>query len=342
MLTRLRSWLAERLPKGNGKATKEIVAVDASGFAIDAHIHDDGGFPELDWSAANRWLESIPDSEALRKAWTGCVHGWLLRLRSTLGPSFHVRERADALLLSDLDAAAADATLEFMSRTRRRIAHVLEGIAPAQDAWPKILIAFADQDTYYRYVARTYEGPGEFATSGGMHLSGECPHFVMVRGNLEEMERTIAHEMTHASVDHLPLPLWLNEGLAVNTEERLCPSLRRFSTPRERNTPAEMHEKHRGYWTASSIQAFWSGESFHRTDGGQALSYDLARIMVEQLCTDWDAFRDFVLAANAADAGAAAATQHLNLDLGRVAAALLERRYDVQWSPYPAAWPARS
>ena len=60
MLTGLRSWLAERLPKGNGNATKEIVAVDPSGFAINAHIRSDGGFPELDWSAADRWLASIP------------------------------------------------------------------------------------------------------------------------------------------------------------------------------------------------------------------------------------------------------------------------------------------
>ena len=30
------------------------------------------------------------------------------------------------------------------------------------------------------------------------------------------------HEMTHGSVAHLPLPLWLNEGLAVNTERRLA------------------------------------------------------------------------------------------------------------------------
>lgn len=43
------------------------------------------------------------------------------------------------------------------------------------------------------------------------------------------------------------------------------------------------------------------------------LSYDLARIIVEQLAKDWEAFQDFVLAADRADAGSAA---HKHLDLG--------------------------
>ena len=42
------------------------------------------------------------------------------------------------------------------------------------------MIVFADEDTYYRYVSRYYGNAGEYATSGGMYLARNCPHFVTV------------------------------------------------------------------------------------------------------------------------------------------------------------------
>ncbi len=58
---------------------------------------------------------------------------------------------------------------------------------------------------------------------------------------------------------------------------------------------------------------------------GNLLSYDLARILVAYMAKDWEAFRRFVLAANMADGGAAAAREHLGADLGKLACALLGR-----------------
>ena len=103
-------------------------------------------------------------------------------------------------------------------------------------------------------------------------------------------------------------------------------------------TPQQMHAKHRAFWGGAEIQEFWSGKSFLRNDDGNMLSYDLARILVSQLSADWQSFREFVLNANFLDAGAAAATEYLQLELGTAVSALLEQEAAIDWAPNPAAW----
>jgi len=139
-------------------------------------------------------------------------------------------------------------------------------------------------------------------------------------------------DLPQSLFDHLPLPAWLNEGLAVNTERRLA-----GAQPIAFGAAEKLHDKLRRFWSVVSIQDFWSGESFHRPDS-QTLSYELARIVVEQLAKDWEPFRQFVLKADRADAGAAAARECLGLDLGELVTVLLERDTPRSWSPDPARW----
>ena len=100
----------------------------------------------------------------------------------------------------------------------------------------------------------------------------------------------------------------------------------------------ELMNKHREFWNTERMQEFWSGESFHRTDDGNSLSYDLARSIVALTGREWPTFTKFVLAAKRADAGAAAAMTALNLDLGELAAAALRLPRQADWSPNPSAW----
>ena len=166
-----------------------------------------------------------------------------------------------------------------------------------------------------------------------MHLNAGCAHFATVKADLRAIEPVIAHEMTHGCLAHLPLPPWLNEGLAVNTEHRIA------GVTGAHLTAHELHQKHLAFWGVQEIQQFWSGESFHRADDGNMLSYDLARILVAQFAKNWEAFKNFVLEADAADAGAASARENLRLDLGAVVCALFEKDLRPQWSPDPSRWP---
>lgn len=286
----------------------------------------------MDWEAAGAWVDALPDDAARRAAWDDLERAWLAHLRSALGPDYRLRDTDDAMLLSTLDPGLADATLAFMAKTLRRIVHVLEGIGRPPHEGKSILVLMDDADTYYRYVARHYDTGGEFAFSGGMYIDDGCGHFLSVKSDVRSLEAVIAHEMTHACVGHLPIPAWVNEGIAVSTEQRLvAPGPALF-------TPREMHAKHRAFWDDARIQEFWSGASFLRADDGSMLSYDLARILVTEMSADWPTFRTFVLAADLADAGAAAAAEFLGIDLGAAACALVERAPDAAWSPNPAAW----
>lgn len=167
-----------------------------------------------------------------------------------------------------------------------------------------------------------------------MYINEGCRHFVTVKSEMRAIEPVIAHEMTHGCVAHLPLPLWLNEGIAVNMERRLT------GIPPALYTPLELHEQHLEFWGDAEVQEFWSGASFHRGGASNTLSYDLARILTEQLAKEWGSFKGFVGKADREDAGKAAARGHLGVRLGEILCALLERDYSTRWEPDPLRWEA--
>ncbi len=286
----------------------------------------------VDWEAAQRWVESIPNDQARGEAWSLCERAWLEHLRVALGHGYLVRSEGSALLLSALPANVAAATLAFVNKTVQRILQVLDGVAASPEWGNDILIVFDEAESYYRYVSHYYPEDGEFATSSGMYLNHGCGHFVTVRADLRSVEPVIAHELTHACLSHLTIPAWLNEGLAVNTEFRLCPP------PQPTASPRQLHARHRKFWQPKLIQEFWSGKSFLRSDEGNELSYDLARVLVSQFAADWDQFRQFALAADVADSAAASANEHLGIDLGAAVCAVLEREPEPSWTPQPELW----
>ncbi len=318
---------AERTPP-----PAQITAPDTPPLDFGAVLEDAAGFPIPDWPTVQGWVDSIPNEHARAQAWCDCEQAWLQHMQVALGAGFHLRTQGSALLLSSLPGHVADATLAFVNKTVTRIVRALDGVAEVAVGGYDILIVFDDENSYYRYVSHCYPEEGEFAASGGMYINHGCGHFVTVKADLRAVEPVIAHELTHACLDHLPIPAWLNEGLAVNTEQLLCPPL-----PTAVNLQ-QLKARHRKFWGPKEIQEFWSGASFLRSDEGNTLSYDLARILVRHLAADWDRFRPFALEADLADSAAAAATKHLGVDLGAAVCAALELEPDSSWSPDPKAW----
>lgn len=314
-----------------------VAAAGVNEFDIVANLIDANGLPVLDWDAVHAWVAGIVDEDAQAQAWASCEIAWLQHLGAALGPGYRLVQRGQIVLLSSLGDHVATATISFVDKTLQRIVRVLDGIARSVQAHEQdILIVFDDDETYYRYLAHYYPDTGEFAGSAGVFINAGCAHFATVKADLRAIEPVIAHELTHSCLSHLPIPAWLNEGLAVNTEQRLCPPPP--NTFGNRPSPQQMHARHQQFWGAAEIQEFWSGKSFLRADEGNELSYDLARILVSQLATDWARFRPFVLAADGADGGDAAAREHLGVPLADLAVALLEQPADVRWAPDPARW----
>jgi len=309
--------------------------IDAPGvtsFDFAGSLVAENDLPIPDWRSLTEWITKIPDAQEQAKAWANAELAWLAHLQAALGPQYHLARREGALLLSTLEPHVATATVHFMTKTLARIGNVLEGIAYSPEWGHDILLVFDSEDAYYRYVSRYYPEDGEFSFSSGMHISFGCSHFATFKAELRAIEPVIAHEMTHGCLAHLPIPAWLNEGLAVNTERRLCPpSVQQY-------TPQQLHWMHQHFWTHSRIQQFWSGESFHRPDEGSLLSYELAHIMVEQLSSDWASFAAFANEADRDDAGAQAARKHLEVDLGAAVTAFFEFEPSDEWAPNPGAW----
>jgi hypothetical protein len=313
------------------QAPEQLTVPGGPVLPLRPHIELLNGFPVVDWHAVAGWVDAIEPADRRAQARNQSRRAWLLHLRDALGPHYWLHESDCAYVLSPLERKAAAATAEYVAKTRHRVARVLNRLAALPADEKSILLVMDDDATYYRYAAGHYPADGEFAFSGGMFIDAGCPHFIVKQADLTQVEPVIAHELTHSAVSHLNLPLWLDEGLAVNTQHKLAgasPGL---------HTPHEVHAMHQRFWGEAEIQQFWSGASFHRPDDGNMLSYDLARILVEQMAKSWEHFEDFVLHSRREDAGAAAARQHLGIDLSEYVCALLEREPSPEWAPRGAA-----
>lgn len=292
-------------------------------------MRSDATLPIVDWGAMDAYAPKDSRPEVLDAFWTAVARQWLNELHSALGKQYSIRESDRFLLLSPLESVRAKATLDFVERTRKRIVLLLNGIARESEIGKVCLLILADQDSYYRYISNYYPSQGEFSISGGMFLQHGYGHFVFVADDMHVMEPTIAHELTHCMVQHLPLPAWVNEGTAVNTEHRLC-----SRTP-PLYTPEEMQAKHAAFWNEQTIQEFWSGKSWLRPDDANLLSYDLAQHFVTMSSSDFDRFRAFANAVNASDGGEAAAREHLGYPVAHLAEAVLG---EGPWEPKPELW----
>lgn len=288
-------------------------------------LHDGVALP--DWQRVYDWIEQEVPAAQQAEAWLACERGWLLHLRDALGAGYVLMESAQTFVLSSLEQRRAVAAMAFIDRTRRRIMHTLQGVADDQGWGKDILVVCDDVDAYFSYIAAYYpDEQAEIARSSGMYLNAGCGHFVTMDADLLLMEPVIVHELTHSYVSHLPLPLWLNEGIAVNVEQSLAGRV-----------PAgldawQMLANHQAYWTAQTIQAFWSGDAFQK-QATMSQAYDLAATLVKQLSQDWPVFARLALAAQWQDAGAQAVQQCLGMSLGKYVCVLLGKAHDVHWEP---------
>lgn len=315
----------------------QLKAPGAGSLDVPAFMPEVGGFPMPGWDAILKWVATIPDETDQAQAWLRLEFAWLQRLQLALGPAYTIRTADNVALLSSLDDVAARATLAHVSRSRQRVLHTLKGVAQMAKWGLDILVVFDDHDTYYHYAGNHYPDEGEFAFSSGMYINAGCGHFIVVKNELLAIEPTIVHELTHACLSHLPIPVWLNEGLAVNTEHRFYPQAN--GAHRGGHDAKRLHRQHQRFWSAAQIQHFWSGDSFTQADEGNALSYDLGRILTTHFASgDWPRFAAFANAADRADGGASAAQDHLGLSLGQVVCALLEREYDPAFEPDASRW----
>ena len=172
-----------------------------------------------------------------------------------------------------------------------------------------VLLLFADPEDYFTYISYFYP-EGTHALSAGVFIRLGCAHIALPMTDISRVQRILIHELVHDLLCHLPIPKWLNEGLAQMIDR-----------PAQRSQfllDVDMVDRHRGFWSEQNIQTFWAGKSFGIPGDSNQLSYDLGEILTSLLAEKGADFIDFIKHADWRDGGQDAAVTILNVDLGEV------------------------
>ncbi len=285
------------------------------------------GFPRPDWAGIYNVIHSENES-SWSDEWQSWVKTWLAETLAALPDSYRIEESDNFLILSSEEDRYVDLLSRFLERALKTITADLENIASDDGYGKHVVLIFNEQQPYYDYISHFYPDEGEFILSSGVFLNSGYGHFAFPFLEMDEAEATSAHELAHACLRHLPIPLWLNEGFAVTMEDEICGS-QPLTMDRDRML------EHQRFWNEETIQEFWSGESFNRTDEGSILSYELARYCLRALSHDHADIAAFANAATYEDAGEQAAIDVYGGSLG----GLIHQFFgDGDWSPLPKSW----
>ena len=322
--------------------------------AVEAAFEVAEGFHRADWDVIGHWIETHIAKVEWEEAWNEAALIWLGKLRDDLGGSYYLLQSRQTALLCDLPPETSRWLLAYAGDVAATIRNSLREVAWSDSLCRDVILVFSDQDDYYQYLA--YHSPdGEQAASGGMCIHCGYTHIAIPWRNENDAASAVAHELSHDCVTHLPLPLWLNEGVAVTLQKAIAPPQQAigqsdqdalFSASINWNPPVmweELAERHYAFWTEENIQSFWAGTSFSEPGDANELSYSLAEVFVKLLSEGGNAsnFREFILRANQSDAGQTSAVEVLNADLGEIAGTFLgEGNWRPQRKAMVACWQA--
>ena len=330
-------------------APKLIVPAElAAAFSFQESFH------RVDWDLVRQWIDSHLSPADREEAWNEAALLWISKLGEDLGGDYIILQSPQTVLLCDRPLETARWLLDYAGRAAVTIKEHL-GDTAWQGAFAKaVVLVFSDDDDYYQYLAH-HTPDGEQAASGGVCIHSGYTHIAVLWRDELEAANVIIHELTHDCLAHLPLPLWLNEGVAVTLQRAIAPTPRGLGQSEQDALYAasidwrapimwdELAERHFAFWTEKPIQAFWAGTSFYQPGEGNELSYSLAEVFLRLLIerTDRNSFRAFLESAQQDDAGQTAAMDILAIDLGEIARTFLgEGDWRPQRKAMIACWDA--
>lgn len=298
---------------------------------IKSNIIKKDDFPRIDWHSFFQSFDQLPTKTQKKidaPEFYNCLQfEWFLKMKNQM-EGYQINKSDNFLLLSAASEKQLLLIFPFLESVYKRILRILSGVALPRDGEKLAIILFENIDDYYHYISHYYPDDGEYGMSGGVFMTGGLGHFVLPDSEMSQLESVVSHELTHALLNHLTIPLWVNEGLAVNTETAIT-----GYSPYLLN--AQKHNKHIDYWNENTIQEFWSGISFAKSGVAAELSYQLAQLLVRSLSEDFEQFKLFANSASFEDSGETAAIKIYGGSLG----SLIEGIYgEGDWSPKAELW----
>ncbi len=302
---------------------------------ISEYMEWQDGLPVPQWSVIEPWIETRCAPGMRARAWDDVSRQWLTELVASLPDVKGPFESKHFIAIVPGADRSGGQLLQFAERCRGSLQSILGDIAQLDARGKQVVVALDEPDEYYRYIA-AHSSDGEHGTSAGVHIREGLPHVALHGSRLIELENTLAHELTHASLQHLSMPQWVEEGLAQIFEHDMTG---RSLLLMDR----EIAEEHQRYWRANGLGEFWSGEGFSDPGPVQRLSYRLAevlmRLMIEEGRVRWFGlvrepqrrFFQFLRTASTDDCGQEACERALGYDLTDLAARFLG---PGPWEPY--------
>ena len=282
---------------------------------IEGALVDEQQFPRPQWKIVRAWVEKNIAEDDLSTAWQEIAWAWLSRLQERLGGSYSVSQSTNFLLLTNRNLNAKQFILRTSETAVQLLVNWLGAIAEKRGHGKHVILDFDTIENYYDYVSYFYKPDTGVRASGGVFLRGGYQHIALPP--LPRPQDTLIHELTHNRLAHLPLPSWLNEGIAVTME-------RKIGGNKSGRLDRELHRKHREYWTPETIVAFWTGDSFDDDEGEVIhLSYSLAETLVDLMVQEFPNFMNFVAHAHRDDAGRNAAYEVFGVELNEIATVFL-------------------
>ncbi|MFT5106040.1 MAG: hypothetical protein ACI9UA_001663 [Pseudoalteromonas tetraodonis] len=282
----------------------------------------DKEFPQPDWERLYGWVEISFDPEARDAEFMGIARRWVAGICEQLGDGYRVRESEHFMLVSLVPEEKQTELLVFLEQCYVQICAALPCLVEEQPEGKCPVLVIADHSRFYDYLDDFVgDGSDEYAAVGGVFLNRGWGHFAVPSSDLRQYRNVFSHELCHALLSPLRLPVWLDEAITMTVEDSVTKT-NPYILDRE------IIEKHQEYWDEERIQGFWTGESFCYTDDGQGLSYHLAQFVLNALyqggSTPPGLINDFILAAGASnDAGFQAAQDVLGFDIGELLDRLL-------------------
>jgi len=310
------------------------------------------GFSRPDWKLIRQAITATVDVGERQEAWDEVVTQWLGKLQAELGGDYRLRKSRHFAFLSSLDRDASRRLLDFAEGAISTIRDSLGKAAWGDYDGLHVVVVFAEEDDYYQYIADFYRD-GTHPKSAGIHISTGYPHIALIFDTELRAGETIVHELVHHCLHYLPIPLWLNEGVAVVLQK----AVGGYSPPSYVGEVssvwgvmsgwkppvmwAELAEKHHQFWNEDQIQHFWAGTSFHEPGDAVQLSYSLAEILIHLLAKNREGFLAFIRSARRDDAGQTAALDCLGTCLGEAAGTFLgEGKWRPQRKAIKTCWEA--
>ena len=296
--------------------------------SIGGALEEAEGFTRVNWDLVWEAVKRTVPDEDYQGTWDSLALQWVEILRDELGGNYRVSESDDYILLSEYGDEQVAYLLRVTAKAHSIILVNLGRLAAESGGVRDVILLFSELDDYDHYIAYFYDGT-HIPQSGGVYLNAGYRHIALSDRGATDAAMTIVHELCHNCVHNLPVPAWLNEGVAVTLERKIS---REIITD-WRGAPimdGELAERHHAFWNEENIQEFWAGTTFQMQDEAQALSYSLAEVLVHKLSGDHRAFLDFLAAAHYDDAGQTAALDTLGINLGDAVADFLG---PAEWRP---------